>query len=171
MTYRPRYGALFGAMIAALMLLATPILVAAQDEPDNRCTDPPPEPSVACADPVSEPEVAGVIVWVEATDDGAIIYLTPEGIAQGRSCQGAAELVTMASDLYARLPESERSRSDLLWANPALTREILAHAWAALAGAERSNPVNVVFSDFTGDPDTFQSRVYRGPMLAAMCPG
>ncbi|HYH11395.1 MAG TPA: hypothetical protein VD789_03485 [Thermomicrobiales bacterium] len=169
MTHPLRLTALLGGTLAALVL-ATPATFATQDEQDDQCASSTPEPDTACAIP-TDPEVAALIVWVMAVDDGVVIYLTSEGIAHGRSCAGAAELVTMASDLYAGLPEDERLESDLLWANPALTREVYAHSWATTLGIDRGNPINVVFSDFTGDPDSFQSRVYRGSMLAIMCPG
>lgn len=168
MTDRPHPGILLGAVLVTL-LLATSGSLAAQEEPDDRCDNP--APNVACADPSDEPEIAALIVWVMAADDGAVIYLTPEGVDHGRACDGAAELVEMASALYAGLPEAERLRDELLWANPALTREVYAHAWATTMGSDRGNPVNVVFDDFTGEPESFQSRVYRGPLLAAMCPG
>lgn len=164
MTDRTRLGGLLGAALTAL-LLATPASLVAQAEPADPCAD----PEAACAIP-TEPEVAALLVWVMAADDGAVIQLTPEGIARGRSCDGAAELVTMASDLYAGLPKDERLESDLLWANPALAREVYAHAWAATLGSDRGNPVNVVFSDYAGDPDSFESRIYQGPMLATICP-
>lgn len=159
-------------VLAELVALAGPAgSTTAQVDPDDRCASMPPEPNVACVDPGTDPGVAALIVWVMATDNGASIYLTEAGIARGRSCDGAAELVTMASGLYASLPNAERMRDDLLWAHPALTREVYAHSWAATVGSDRGNPVDVVFSDHTGDPDSFQSWVYRGPMLATMCPG
>src|SRR5690606_42096251 len=74
---------------------------------------------------------------------------------------GARELVRMASDLYASLPESERLEPDLLWANPALTREVYAHAWASTLGSERGNPVNVVFADYIGDPSSLDRKSTR----------
>ena len=157
--------------LSAVLLLLTGGPATAQVDPDDRCATPPPEPDVACTDPATDPEAVAHIVWVMATDNGASIYPTDQGIARGRSCEGAAELVSLASELYAGLPETARLRDDLLWANPALTREVYAHTWAAAMGSDRGNPVDIVFSDYTGDPDSFQSRVYRGPMLSVVCPG
>lgn len=168
MTHRPHCRVLLGAVLATLLMTGAGPVVA-QDGPDDRCDNP--APNVACADPAAEPEIADLIDWVMAADDGAVIHLTPEGVAHGRTCDGAAQLVEMASRLYARLPEREHLEDDLLWANPALTREVYAHAWATTMGSGRGNPVNVVFSDYAGDPGSFQSRIYRGPLLAIMCPG
>jgi len=159
----PIRPSLLGTAVA-VMLLAAPASIAGGAGQDGSCTGP------ACAVP-TDPEVATLIEWVMAASDGAVIRLTPEGIAHGRSCDGARELVRMASDLYASLPESERLEPDLLWANPALTREVYAHAWASTLGSERGNPVNVVFADYIGDPSSFQSRVFRSPLLSVLCPG
>jgi len=59
----------------------------------------------------------------------------------------------MTSDLYQRLPATERVSDDLAWAKPYLTREIRAHSWAAASGipgwATQGNPIDVVFADYT----------------------
>lgn len=167
------HRAIAGLMLTALLALSGPatFVTATQVDPDDRCATPPPEPSFACVDAASDPDAAELIVWVMATDNGASIYLTDAGVARARDCDGAAEIVTIASRLYTGLPAGERLRDDLLWANPALTREVYAHAWAATLGSDRGNPVDIVFGDYAGDPDSFQSRVYRGPGLAMLCPG
>lgn len=133
-------------------------------DPDERRAATPPEPNVACPDASADPEIAALIVRVTATGNGVSILLTSAGIDAGRSCDGARRLVRMASDLYRRIPAAERLRDDLLWATPAITREVFAHAWAAELGIDNGNPVDVVFADYTGESTTLQGAIWNGPL-------
>jgi hypothetical protein len=124
---------------------------------------------IVCPD---DAETARYIVSVTATSFGVSILLTDEGVDLGRSCDGGARIVTMASDLYAQLPADQRLRDDLLWANPVITREVVAHAWGASMGIDNGNPVDIVFADYTGESSSIQGRIWGGPFNAAIrCPG
>jgi hypothetical protein len=96
--------------------------------------------------------------------DGVSIYLTGAGIALGRSQAGAACLVTMASDLYSRVPADQRERDDLMWAHTSLTREVVGHAWASTFGIDNGNPIDVAFVDHTGESPTMQGLLWRTPL-------
>lgn len=115
---------------------------------------------IACPD---DPDEAQFIVSVTSTDFGVSILLTDDGVILGHSCEGAAHIVEMASDLYAQLPADQRLRDDLLWANPVITREVVAHTWGASMGISNGNPVDIVFGDYTGDSSTVQGRIWGGP--------
>lgn len=148
-------------MITFALLVA--VLVTSQETPvpaDVGCGDPG-RTDIVCPD---DPEVASIIVSVTATDDGVSILLTDEGVSSGRTCDGAARIVTMASDLYGQIPANRRLRDDLLWANPVITREVFAHAWGASVGIDNGNPVDIVFADYAGESSTLQGRIWGGPL-------
>lgn len=121
--------------------------------------------AIVCPD---DAETGQYIERVTSTEIGVSILLTDAGIDLARSCDGAARIVIMASDLYRQLPEHERLRDDLLWANPGLTREVFSHAWAASLGIDNGNPVDIVFADYTGESATLQGRVWGGPLSGAL---
>lgn len=130
---------------------------------------------VGCGDPAAtdiacptDSETARYIVSVTGTSFGVSILLTDDGVDLGRSCDGAARIVTMASGLYAQLPADERLRDDLLWANPVITQEVYAHAWGASLGIDNGNPVDIVFADYTGESSSIQGRIWGGPFSAAI---
>lgn len=127
---------------------------------DVGCGDPG-RTDIVCPD---DPEVAKIIVSVTSTSFGVSILLTDEGVGTGHTCDGAARIVEMASDLYARLPADQRLRDDLLWANPVITREVFAHTWGASAGIENGNPVDIVFADYTGESSSVQGMIWGGPL-------
>ncbi len=151
--------ALLIAALLALLALTAPLASA-----DVGCGDPY-RSSVICPD---DPETARYIERVTSTWDGVSILLTDAGVDLARSCDGAARVVTMASDLYGQLPEDERLRDDLLWANPAITREVFSHAWAASLGIDNGNPVDIVFADYTGASSSLQGAVWGGPLSGAL---
>lgn len=149
------------AMLA--LLLSTIQLLPAISTPasaDIGCGDPN-AASIVCPD---DSEVAKIIVSVTSTDFGVSILLTDEGVESGHSCDGAARIVAMASELYAQLPADQRLRDDLLWANPVITREVFAHTWGASLGISNGNPVDIVFADYLGESSTVQGRIWGGPL-------
>jgi hypothetical protein len=111
-----------------------------------------------------DPETRNYIERVTSTSFGVSILMTAEGIDLARTCDGAETMVTMASDLYARIPADHRLRDDLLWANPTIRREVFSHAWAAWLGIDNGNPVDIVFDDYTGESSTLQGRFWHGPL-------
>jgi len=149
-------------MILPLLIAAT-IALPAMSAPataDIGCGDPD-RTDIACP---GDPETAEIIVSVTSTDFGVSILLTSDGVRLGRSCDGAARIVAMASDLYAQLPADQRLRDDLLWANPVITREVFAHAWGATLGISNGNPVDIVFADYLGESSTAQGRIWGSPL-------
>jgi hypothetical protein len=156
-------------MIAITLLLA--LMAGAPGTPasaDVGCGDPD-ATDIVCPD---DPETARYIVSVTGTSFGVSILLTDAGVDLGRSCDGAARLVRMASGLYAQLPADQRLRDDLLWANPVITREVFAHAWGASMGIDNGNPVDIVFADYTGDSSSVQGAIWGSPLNALIrCPG
>ncbi len=146
-----------------ILALLISVLVAAPGTPvpaDIGCGEPG-RTDIACPD---DPEVAQIIVSVTSTSFGVSILLTDAGVESGHSCEGAARIVEMASDLYAQLPADQRLRDDLLWANPVITREVFAHTWGASAGISNGNPVDIVFADYLGESSTIQGRIWGGPL-------
>ncbi len=131
----------------------------------------PPPADIGCGDPgridivcPDDPEVATIIVSVTSTPVGVSILLTDAGVESGHSCDGAARIVAMASDLYAQIPADQRLRDDLLWANPVITREVFAHTWGASLGIDNGNPVDIVFADYTGESSSLQGMIWGGPL-------
>ena len=152
-------------LLPAALLIA---LLATPASADVGCGDPD-QVNIICPD---DPGTARYIERVTSTEIGVSILLTEEGVSYGRSCDGASEIVTMASDLYAQLPADERLRDDLLWANPVITQEVYAHAWGASLGIDNGNPVDIVFADYSGDSASIQGRIWGGPFSAAIpCSG
>lgn len=152
-------------MIVLALLFA--FLTTAPDTPvaaDIGCGDPG-RTDIVCPD---DPDTARYIVSVTSTPVGVSILLTEDGIDAGHSCDGAARIVAMASNLYAQLPPDQRLRDDLLWANPVITREVFAHAWGASLGIDNGNPVDIVFADYLGESSSVQGAVWGGPLSAAI---
>jgi hypothetical protein len=155
-------------LLVALLIAATLTLPGTPAAADIGCGDPS-RTDIACPD---DPDTAEFIVSVTSTPVGVSILLTDAGVDAGRSCEGAARIVRMASDLYARLPPDQRLRDDLLWANPTITREVFAHAWGASLGIDNGNPVDIVFADYLGESSSIQGAVWGGPLNAAIrCSG
>ena len=151
-------------LLAAMLMVGQGTPVAA----DVGCGDPE-ATKIVCPD---DAETARYIISVTSTSFGVSILLTEDGVDLGRSCDGAARIVRMASDLYAQLPADQRLRDDLLWANPVITREVVAHAWGASMGIDNGNPVDIVFADYTGESSSIQGRIWGGPFNAAIrCSG
>ena len=149
-----------------LALLMT-ILATGQGTPvpaDIGCGDPN-RTDIACP---ADAETARIIVSVTNTPVGVSILLTDAGVVSGHSCDGAARIVELASDLYAQLPADQRLRDDLLWANPVITREVFAHTWGASAGISNGNPVDIVFADYAGESTSVQGRIWGGPLSSVI---
>ena len=152
------------AALLAFLLGPGPWALATPVPADVGCGDPA-ATDIVCPD---DAETARYIVSVTRTSWGVSILLTDEGVDLGRSCDGGARIVVMASDLYAQLPADQRLRDDLLWANPVITREVVAHAWGASMGIDNGNPVDIVFADYTGESSSIQGRIWGGPFSAAI---
>ncbi len=110
------------------------------------------------------PDAQRAIDWVAATSIGVSIRLTAEGIAMGRTREGARGIVTMASDSYSQFPPEDRLRDDLLWAHDSIAREVVGHAWASTFGIDNGNPVDIHFGDHVPDTRTMQGAIWRGPL-------
>lgn len=131
---------------------------------------------LAC--PASD-DVATYLQYIKSVPDGVVIALTDEGVSLGVRCEGAARLVRMASDEYARLPADQRAYNDLLWMNPAITFEVIAHSIAAATNipglASRGNPINIVFAHYAAPDDQERSRRSIDdpgtPSAAGICEG
>jgi hypothetical protein len=93
------------------------------------------------------------ISFVRSFAGGVQIGLTPAGVSLGTTCDGAAYIVLMASDLYSWLPADVRSESNLLWADPYITSEVMGHSVIAATNipgfVSRGNPVDVVFAQYS----------------------
>jgi hypothetical protein len=100
-----------------------------------------------------EGDAALYIESVRSVPGGVSIRLTPDGIALGTTCDGAAWIVLMASGLYAGLPAGQRAYTDLLWADPYITSEVMGHAAAAATNIPQlvahGNPIDIVFADYS----------------------
>jgi hypothetical protein len=112
---------------------------------------------VACPGP-GEPAAAW-IASVTAVPDGVVLLLTEDGLSHARACGGAAEIATLAGELYATIPIEQRSTFALDWTSQALIDEIYGHAFLADLSAgvpgmaaihERANPINIEFADYGG---------------------
>jgi hypothetical protein len=93
------------------------------------------------------------IEYVLSTSYGVSIRLTPEGVTMGTSCDGAALVVLISSGLYAQLPLDQRSAADLLWAEPYITSEVMAHSVLTATNipelVSHGNPIDIVFADYS----------------------
>jgi hypothetical protein len=93
------------------------------------------------------------IEYVKSTSYGVSIRMTEEGVMRGITCEGAAELTRISSFLYSHLPVDQRAESDLLWAEPYLTSEVMAHSVLTATQipelVSHGNPIDIVFSDYS----------------------
>jgi len=100
----------------------------------------------------SDPGVAVYIEYVVSTSYGVSMRLTPDGVMLGTTCDGAAFIVLMASGLYGQLSPDQRTQADLLWAEPYITSEVMAHAVLAATQVpnivDHANPIDIVFADY-----------------------
>jgi hypothetical protein len=74
----------------------------------------------------------------------------------------------LAPELYRRILASERLRDDLLWANPTITQEVFAHAWAVELGIDNGNPVDIDFADYTVEPPSVKDAIWSDPLSAVL---
>lgn len=160
----------FFALVLIVVAIGAPVAASQAAEMDARegaikrtllQTDPCDAGSAAVvyACPALDEESAEYIEYVRAVGDEMVILLTTAGIALGNECGGAATLVEMAHQLYERIPEGERSASQIDWTGRQLEDEFYAHAYFAslpedasffgIDFAERGNPINIEFADYT----------------------
>jgi len=93
------------------------------------------------------------IEYVKSTSYGVSIRMTEEGVQRGITCEGAAELTLISSNLYSHLPADQRVQTDLLWAEPYLTSEVMAHSVLTATQipelVSHGNPIDIVFADYS----------------------
>lgn len=107
-------------------------------------------PGVIC--PTSADE-AVYIEYVSSTAYGVSIRMTDVGVTYGTTCEGAAQLVAISSSLYGQLPVDQRAQPDLLWAEPYITSEVMAHSVLTATRipelVSHGNPIDIVFADYS----------------------
>jgi hypothetical protein len=139
--------------LLVILILVSPIATAspAAAQVANGCVgEHASEWGVIC--PIS-PAQGAYIEYVKSTDYGVAIRMTEQGVMHGTTCDGAAELVMISSNLYASLPADQRSQADLLWAEPYITSEVMAHSVLTATRipelVSHGNPIDIVFADYS----------------------
>jgi hypothetical protein len=137
----------FLAVLALMLHVATPVRGQATNGCNNELAG---AWGAICP---TDPANAAYIEYVVSTSYGVSIRLTPEGVMLGTTCDGAALLALLSSGLYAQLPADQRSTEDLLWAEPYLTSEVMAHSVLTATQipelVSHGNPIDIVFSDYS----------------------
>jgi hypothetical protein len=145
---------LCGTALATITLPASARQYAtpAQDLAANGCPPERGDQSYLCPAPSGTSSSLIEYLYSDRRTDAIAIRLTPEGVEQALTCEGAADISSMVIDLYDHVPREERARDSIEWARPHMIDEIRAHARLGQIPDLRasSNPVDIVFSHYGG---------------------